>query len=310
MMDSFILCKSTKIKQNKLLYVVKIFIFDAKHVSLQPDRVVPMNIVIVIPIYKSVLSADEEQSLRQCMRVLGNYKILLVCPEGLDLSAYHMVAGRQLPFESFSSYYFASIDGYNHLLMSPCFYERFSGDDYMLIYQLDAWVFRDELDNWCKQGYDYVGAPWFELNRSHEEGYDLWLVGNGGLSLRRIEKFLTTSSLPSMSKVKTCHQVFRQEYHSFSDLGHCLFRCMGPWVGTNSIRHIRKRYQEDFFFCYGLRGSNYELSTPSPQQAALFAFECSPEYLFNEVTHGQLPFGCHAWRKYQYEEFWKQYIKI
>lgn len=269
-----------------------------------------MRIVIVIPVYKPLLSADEEQSLRQCISVLGNYQVTLVCPDGLNVSEYSKVAGHELRCETFQPSFFENIDGYNRLMMSRMFYERFSGYDYMLIYQLDAWVFRDELDNWCKQGYDYVGAPWFELNRSHEEGYDLWLVGNGGLSLRRIEKFLATSSLPSMSKVKTCRQVFRQEYHSFSDLGHCLFRCMGPWVGTNSIRHIRKRYQEDFFFCYGLRGSNYELSTPSPQQAALFAFECSPEYLFNEVTHGQLPFGCHAWRKYQYEEFWKQYIKI
>jgi hypothetical protein len=22
-----------------------------------------------------------------------------------------------------------------------------------------------------------------------------------------------------------------------------------------------------------------------------------------------LPFGCHAWKKYEYESFWKQYIK-
>ena len=30
----------------------------------------------------------------------------------------------------------------------------------MLIYQLDAYVFKDELLNWANKGYDYIGAPW------------------------------------------------------------------------------------------------------------------------------------------------------
>ena len=269
-----------------------------------------MSIVIAIPVYKSVLSTDEERSLRQCLNVLGSYSITLVCPDNLDVSSYCSVAGRKLPCERFSPSFFQSIDGYNRLMMSHLFYERFRSYDYLLIYQLDAWVFSDELESWCCKGYDYVGAPWFELNLSHEEGYNLWLVGNGGLSLRRVEKFLHVTSIPDSTRVKTCCEVFRQECHSLSDLGHCLFRCMGPWLGTNSFRHIRKRLQEDFFFCYGLLGSKYEMRMPSPREAAYFAFECSPKYLYEEVTHGQLPFGCHAWRKYQYEEFWKEYIEV
>ena len=30
----------------------------------------------------------------------------------------------------------------------------------MLIYQLDAFVFQDDLAYWCQQNYDYIGAPW------------------------------------------------------------------------------------------------------------------------------------------------------
>lgn len=30
-----------------------------------------------------------------------------------------------------------------------------------MIYQLDAWVFNDELSSWCSLGYDYIGAPFF-----------------------------------------------------------------------------------------------------------------------------------------------------
>ena len=30
---------------------------------------------------------------------------------------------------------------------------------YMLIYQLDAFVFEDKLDYFCELGYDYIGIP-------------------------------------------------------------------------------------------------------------------------------------------------------
>lgn len=135
-----------------------------------------MRIVIVIPVYKPILSADEEHSLRQCISVLGNYQVTLVCPDGLNVSEYSKVAGRELRCETFQPSFFENIDGYNRLMMSRMFYERFSGYDYMLIYQLDAWVFSDELTEWCLKGYDYVGAPWFELNHTHEEAMTYGLL--------------------------------------------------------------------------------------------------------------------------------------
>jgi len=44
-------------------------------------------------------------------------------------------------------------------MMSPAFYDAFKAFDYILIYQLDAFVFRDELEYFCSLGYDYIGAP-------------------------------------------------------------------------------------------------------------------------------------------------------
>ena len=267
-----------------------------------------MRIAVVIPVYKKIPSSDELQSLKQCLRILGEFPIHLVCPEDFDASSYEAVAGANLIRQEFESAYFVGIEGYNRLMMSHAFYQRFRDYDYILIYQLDAWVFRNELRQWCQKGYDYVGAPWFEKNRSHEEGGKLWLVGNGGLSLRKVSRFLELTLLPSSMRVKTCRQVFQQEYHGIRDLGHCLVRCCGPWIGTNSIRHLRKRQFEDLYFCAGLKGSDYELNMPSPEEAAFFAFECSPAYLFEAVTNGEMPFGCHAWRKYQYDTFWKERI--
>ena len=43
-------------------------------------------------------------------------------------------------------------------------YSRFEKYEYMLIYQLDAFVFSDRLMEFVEAGYDYIGAP---LNNRH-----------------------------------------------------------------------------------------------------------------------------------------------
>lgn len=270
----------------------------------------PMKSIIVIPVYKTIITSEEKQSLKQCMKILGTHRICLVCPKSLNTTIYHETAGVKLPCKRFSDVFFNSIDGYNRLMTSHTFYQRFCEYEYMLIYQLDAWVFRDELDAWCQKGYEYIGAPWFEKHLSHEEGYKLWCTGNGGLSLRKVSAFIRVTN-PRL-KIKSCKEIFRDEYHSIRDLGHCILRCMSPLIGNNTMRHymkqVRQHMWEDGFFSYGLESTRHRLNIPTPEEAAWFSFEVSPKYLFNEVTHGKLPFGCHAWKKYQYEEFWKQYI--
>lgn len=62
-------------------------------------------------------------------------------------------------------------------------------------------------------------------------------------------------------------------------------------------------YNEDNFWSGTLSGSNYEMTKPLPIEALHFSFERFPSECY--AITGSLPFGCHAWRKYQYEEFWK-----
>lgn len=73
-------------------------------------------------------------------------------------------------------------------------YKAFAKYEYMLIAQLDAVCFRDDLDEWCGKDYDYVGAPWCHLCkhvcRTDQYRSEEKLVGNGGLSLRKIQTFL------------------------------------------------------------------------------------------------------------------------
>lgn len=272
-----------------------------------------MSVAIVIPVYKKSMSADERASLVQGVRILKKYDMYFVCPETLDLHEYTEVAPAQIKEKRFPSEYFKSIEGYNRLMKTQHFYAGFKNYDYILIYQLDAWVFADELETWCQKGYDYVGAPWFENFKSHEDGCRLWQVGNGGLSLRKVSAFIKVTN--QLLRIKTAKEIFSEEYHSLKDLGHCLVRCCSPLIGNNTMRHFMSHgpaswLWEDSFFCVGLADTRHRLNTPSPEDAAFFAFEQSPRFLYDTITHGQLPFGCHAWRKNQYEAFWQTFIDV
>lgn len=48
----------------------------------------------------------------------------------------------------------------------------------MLVYQLDAYAFKDELFFWASLGYDYIGAPWMP----HQRNIGGFLLVSSGLS--------------------------------------------------------------------------------------------------------------------------------
>ena len=151
------------------------------------------KVCVVIPIYKKKPTDLEMASFRQVLKVLSRYDIIVYTYCGLDLSVYSNLAlacNKNFIVEYFDKSYFSSVKGYNRLCLTIDFYKRVSAYKYMLIYQLDAWVFCDELEFWCNKGYDYVGAPWFTNWGTHEEGEALWCVGNGGFSLRNISFFI------------------------------------------------------------------------------------------------------------------------
>ena len=147
--------------------------------------------IIVIPVHKATPTDDELLSLQQCALILKSHPICIVCPDGLDVSFYSDILSStrtNWTIERFYPRFFEGIKGYNLLMLDKAFYKRFAEYQHMLIYQLDAWVFRDELDEWCSKGYDYIGAPWIE--KDNKGNMTLACVGNGGFSLRRVQHFI------------------------------------------------------------------------------------------------------------------------
>lgn len=268
------------------------------------------TVTVIIPVYLSSLSKDEELSFCRTLEILYNYPITIICPTHLDISLYTRLAlryGEKLIIERFDDSFFNGIKGYNRLLLSLGFYERFRTYDYILICQLDAYVFRDELMDWCDKAYDYIGAPLVGDYQDTVFSKEL-RVGNGGFSLRKVDAFIryfqSKKNVYSIKQIANRIQLRNKPYTRIFVL---ILMVLG-WRNKPLSVAERWIHNEDDFWSGLLANSNYALSMPSPTEAMLFSFERFPSELF-ELNHHQLPFGCHAWKKYQYETFWSKFIQ-
>lgn len=229
------------------------------------------SLIILVPIYQPELSALERFSLQHSLSVLQPGRtVCFIGPEGLDMRAYQRDFPG-IPLIAFDPIYSASIQGYNRLLMSPAFYERFSAFEFTLILQTDAILLRDELDEWMARPYDYVGAPWPDgveilvaLDRyvgEHARKVKA-LVGNGGLSLRRN---------------RACIDLLAE-----------FPQALTYFVQTGS--------SEDLFFSFmGALSSRFVM--PNEAVASTFALELRAEQYLS-LNQGRAPMGGHAWAKY------------
>ncbi|TAN12869.1 MAG: hypothetical protein EPN37_14690 [Chitinophagaceae bacterium] len=269
-----------------------------------------MKISVIIPIYKQEITYSEIISLKQCIRILGDHDIILVTYGGLNLSEYISYFNR-VPYrvELFPQHFFKDVSGYNKIMTSVSFYQRFIQYDYILVYQLDAFVFEDELSYWCRQQFDYVGAPWFENHVVLGEDAKLWRVGNGGFSLRKVLTYINCLEskiiFPSFSDLLKSYRAMpvRFKIKKVDFILRRLFKSGG------AIRDFVENIEinEDAF--WGMLIPRYikTFNVPDPRIASKFSFECNPRVLY-ELNQKELPFGCHGWQKYDLE-FWKPHIE-
>ena len=263
------------------------------------------KVVVLIPVYKSILGVDEEVSFRQTLTILGKHVISLVCPESLDVEAYGSIANEceiKLEIQRFSNVFFNGIAGYNKLLLSEIFYSRFKNYDYMLICQLDAFVFKDDLLEWCAKGYDYIGAPlfgdYFDVNQG--------IVGNGGFCLRRVEAF--RAFFEGRKNVYKTGDILNHLSSKKKPFLRKILRILMLLGLRNKPKSVANHWREneDLFWSIKLDGTNYALQKPSVLEALHFSFERFPSEAYHLISC--LPFGCHAWKKYHYDEFWSKFI--
>lgn len=264
-------------------------------------------VTVVIPIYKEDMSEFECLSFRQCLHVLRDYEITIMTYQELSLANYLKICSdysKLINVEYFNCSYFQSVADYNKLMLSKMFYERFSAYEYILIYQLDAFVFRDELAYWCSLGYDYIGAPWLRVNK---EG-DLFLlgVGNGGFSLRKVQYCMRILEYPSWLPFQNPWFLLK----SCSTLKAALAllpKILGFGNCLSAFRNKHRMINEDVVFGYFALNSWLICNIPDPTIAMKFSFESNPSFLFR-LNDNKLPFGCHAFERHEYNSFWKEQL--
>jgi hypothetical protein len=267
-----------------------------------------MTVAVVVPIYRSRLTDTETIALTQCCRVLSRHRMIVVAPEGLDLTDAQTIcaqSGFSPVLERFPRNCFASKGAYNALLMSRAFFQRFAAWEYVLIHQLDAFVFSDRLQEFCDQGYDYIGAPW--VHDANAVRY----VGNGGFSLRKVSTALRMLSGPwgllplqlgvAWRRLAPLRRVTRWLAHR-GVLDRMLVQSPAylPRAAFDALC-----INEDLY--WGQNCGKLAFYRTAPYAVAVsFAFEMDPVTAF-EKNASRLPFGCHAWPRWQ-PDFWRPHI--
>lgn len=267
------------------------------------------RLAVVTPHHRFPLTADENLSLNRLREFFGGFDRYLVCAESAthELHDFHVI---RVPDGDLASEW-----AYNRLLLSRRFYEWFASYDYILIYQLDCLAFSGDILPWCDQGWDYVGAPWFQdYGNDPTEGF--FGVGNGGFSLRKVQSHLDvfSSRVPGSDPVALGwrnSQVYR--WGLIREVV-CRFMTILHRFGYRNriqdflVEYCRKKtVHEDIFWSREARRFKPGFRIPTPQQALSFAFECAPRACF-EANGRQLPLGCHAWAKYD-RSFWEDVLQ-
>jgi Protein of unknown function (DUF5672) len=250
---------------------------------------VTASVAVVVPAFRERLRHDEEISLSHLRTYLAAYDAYVVLPETLDLDLDGLEPVR------LEDRHFRTHSAYSCLMQTDVLYRRFEQYERVLIHQLDCLVLSDDLERWCASEWDYVGAPWVRKDAAGRPYFAG--VGNGGLSLRRIDSFLHVCEAARRPQVRA--ELKRRRVNA---VARRIVREPG-----RARQLVRDRYVwEDKFWSNEASWILPGFRIPPPETAVAFAFEAEPRFCF-EQNEGRLPFGCHKWEAHD-PEFWAPYL--
>ena len=261
------------------------------------------KVCVVIPIHSSNPSPYELISFKQCFNILNKYPIKIVAPKDLNLEAYEKIN------QGFEVIYIdpiwqSNLLSYNKLKISRFFYRLFKNYEFLLTYELDAFVFQDDLDYWCAKGYDYVGAPWFEGWANAKDNAKFIGVGNSGFSLRKVSVIANLLKSIYFKSTVDFNNGKANLFKAYLKMPYYWFRNQ---MGENFTIQTKCILFEDRFFSELAPAYSKTFKIAPVEEALKFSFEVKPELLYN-LNQNKLPMGCHAWWKYNLN-FWQPHIE-
>lgn len=261
------------------------------------------RVAIAVPFHSLALSDDERLSWRSLVTTLPEVPTYIVAPDRLRREKGKLPPAKRVFF--FPDKYFTYPHGYNSLLLSKRFYARFESFEYLLVYQLDCLVCKNDLGNWCSKHWDYIGAPW-PRNFDPSTPLPFEGVGNGGFSLRKVQAALRVLRL----RVKpvpdyTMGPPPRWWHWQRVRKARCTLRNFNRFLPRVSLETYLRRYylgNEDVF--WGRYAARFDptFRVAGVDEALDFAFETDPAGSLSR-NRNRLPFGAHAWARYG-REFW------
>ncbi|MEI8037377.1 MAG: DUF5672 family protein [Verrucomicrobiota bacterium] len=275
----------------------------------RPEKTPSRSVAIVVPLSpRPGLTADERVSLRHLNHYLGDYDKYLIASEGFapDLPGFQV--------KHFARKYFGSAAAHGRMLAQAAFYREFADYEFVFFYHLDSLAFSDQMAVWCATDLDYIGPPWMHCEES------LWVdtprVGNGGFTLLRVASALQVLANRHRKEPST-YWIDQFTQHAPGGLVrglewiqarcpgmHLLNRLLHEWHAMEDpAEHGRNN---DLFWSDKAVRYLPEFKVASLEQGLRFAFEAVPRDCF-EMTGGRMPFGCHAWGRYD-REFWLPHL--
>lgn len=262
--------------------------------------------VVIVPVHKPQLTTSENIALVQCFKILKNYDIYLIYPEGMNIEIYKNNFP-EIIFFPVPVDWLASLQAYNYMKCSLAFYTLFKAYDFMLSYEPDAYIFSDD---WRKANvfdYDYIGAPWFKDYK--EEGMPD-KVGNSGFSMRKIATCIHALEMKAKF-MRHWRIIYKLKLNKFLKVS-ILFKFFGRSFKLAANNYYYYRFfllapiSEDIFWSSIVpRVISFRLAPV--EDAIKFSFEKKPDLLY-QINQNSLPLGCHGWMKYN-PAFWKQFIE-
>lgn len=258
------------------------------------------KVVIIIPTHRPNLSADDKISLKHLKKYLPKIATFFIIPKSISSKEFISLGYK---VKKVDDSFFGSIRKYSNLLLTKKFYQTFKNYNFMLIYQLDALVFSSNIEKWIDCGFDYIAAPWFRPMigyLSHKKGLPP-SGGNGGFCLRNIQKCVKILDIVNKTAKRTSRSLLLRKIWFL--LAILTGKSHKIWLEAPALDYP---FYEDGF--WALEAPKYDSSFKvAPFKIALqFAFERFPKKCF-ELNNRKLPFGCHAWKRYD-ENFWKPYL--
>lgn len=268
------------------------------------------NCVIVCPIYKVLESESELFSLINNRSRLRLYDWVFIGPAGLRDYVKHMstlVRLDNVRYEDFDERYFLNIAGYNRLCKSKELYTRFDSYEYMLICQLDCLVFGESLEPWIRKQESFYGALLYSGYTCGNDFIECQYGRNGGLSLRRVHDFLSCLEKKRLIPLVT--------YRGISIRGaSCLYRIriyISRVIFCMTAGRFQAKINEDLFWTVCMPFIFPHFKVADQNSSMLFSMERVSREKAEELANNRsvIPFGCHAWERYDYGMWLRLIVK-